>query len=268
MSGLMMDFIEALLLGIVQGLTEWLPVSSSGHLVIAQELLGMSADEHLLFDLMVHLGTVLAVCAYFRRELHGILAAMFSRRGEDGRTAELRKLGYMILLGTVPIAVVGILVSGEVEEVFTMRMVGVALIVNAAVLVAAERRASASVRKSIRPADALVIGIFQAAAILPGISRSGFTISGGLFRGVEKEAAATFAFLLSVPALLGAFAYGAATLDTHGTEASIMIVGLVSAFVVGIAAIDLLLRMIRSRRLWVFGAYCVALGAVALALSF
>lgn len=261
-----MEFLEALLLGVVQGLTEWLPVSSSGHLVIAQELLGMSADEHLLFDLMVHLGTVLAVCVYFRKELRGIVRAMLSRRGLDPRSDELRLLGFMILLGTIPIAIVGLIVSGEIGEVFTVRTVGIALIANAIVLVAAERRAS-GVKRSVKPADALVIGLFQAVAIIPGISRSGFSISGGLFRGIEKEAAATFAFLLSVPSLLGAFAYGAMTLDAHDTEVGMMLVGLVSAFVVGVVAIDFLLKAIRAGKLWVFGAYCLALGAVALAIS-
>ena len=134
-----MDIVEALLLGVVQGLTEWLPVSSSGHLVIAQDLLGLAAEEHLLFDLMVHLGTVLAVVVFFRKELFSIARAMLPGRGRDAGVHELRTLGYMILLGTVPIAAVGLLISGEVEEVFTVRMVGLALIVNAVVLIAAER---------------------------------------------------------------------------------------------------------------------------------
>ena len=247
-------------------MTEWLPVSSSGHLVIAQDLLGLAADEHLLFDLMVHLGTVLAVCVYFRRELFSIAKAMLPSHGDDAGAHELRMLGYMILLGTIPIAVVGLLISGEVEDVFTVRMVGIALMVNAVVLIAAERLRLGE-RKSVRTVDALIIGVFQAAAIVPGISRSGFTISGGLFRGIEKEIAATFAFLLSVPSLLGAFAYGAVALDAHDTGIGMMVVGLATAFVVGLVAIDFLLRAIRAGKLWVFGVYCIALGAIALAIS-
>jgi undecaprenyl-diphosphatase len=260
-----MEFLEALLLGVVQGLTEWLPVSSSGHLVIAQELLGLTAGDHLLFDLMVHLGTVLAVCVYFRREFYNILLAALTKRDCGPRRDDLRRLGQMILVGTIPIAVIGLVISQEVEEVFTLRMVGAALIVNAFVLIIAERRAS-NARGSVRFVDAVVIGVFQAIAIIPGISRSGFTISGGLLRGIEREAAATFAFLLSVPALLGAFALGVVTLDSHDTEVVMMAVGLVSAFVVGIVAIDFLLKAIKAGKLWVFGAYCLALGAVVLAL--
>jgi len=260
-----MEFLEALLLGVVQGLTEWLPVSSSGHLVIAQELLGMTAGDHLLFDLMVHLGTVLAVCVYFRKEFYNILLAVLTKRDCGPRRDDLRRLGLMILIGTIPIAMIGLVVSQEVEEVFTMRMVGAALIVNAFVLIIAERKAS-NAKRSVRFVDAIVIGVFQAIAIIPGISRSGFTISGGLLRGIEREAAATFAFLLSVPALLGAFALGAVTLDSNDTEAAIMAVGLVSAFVVGIAAIDFLLKAIKAGKLWMFGVYCLALGAVALLL--
>ena len=248
-------------------MTEWLPVSSSGHLVIAQDLLGLAADEHLLFDLMVHLGTVLAVIVYFRKELFSIAKAMLPGRGAAAGTHELRMLGYMILLGTIPIAIVGLLISGEVEDVFTVRMVGMALMVNALVLIAAEKLRLGA-RKSVKTADAIIIGIFQAAAIVPGISRSGFTISGGLFRGIEKEAAATFAFLLSVPSLLGAFAYGAIALDAHDTGIGMMVVGLATAFVVGLVAIDFLLRAIRAGKLWIFGIYCIALGAIALAISF
>ncbi|UCE45039.1 MAG: undecaprenyl-diphosphate phosphatase [Methanobacteriota archaeon] len=262
-----MDIAEALLLGVVQGLTEWLPVSSSGHLVIAQELLGLSAEKHLLFDLMVHLGTVLAVCVYFRRELLGIVKAMLSTRGHGDRDEKLRMLGFMILLGTIPIAVVGLTLSENIEEAFTVRMVGIALIVNAIVLVVAERMASAGAKRAIRPVDALIVGLFQAAAIIPGISRSGFSISGGLFRGIEREVAATFAFLLSAPSLLGAFAYGAITLDAHDTDFGMMMIGLVSAFAVGIVAIDFLLKAIRAGKLWIFGVYCLALGALALAMT-
>ncbi|MDH3366006.1 MAG: undecaprenyl-diphosphate phosphatase [Thermoplasmata archaeon] len=260
-----MDFLEALLLGVVQGLTEWLPVSSSGHLVIAQELLGMDAGEHLLFDLMVHLGTVLAVCVYFRKELFSILLAALTKRDCGPRRDELRRLGLMILIGTIPIAVVGLILTQEVERVFTVRMVGAALIVNAFVLVVAERRAS-NARSNAGLVDAIVIGVLQAVAIIPGISRSGLTISGGLLRGIEREAAATFAFLLSVPALLGAFALGVVSLDSHDTEVAMMIVGLASAFVVGVVAIEFLLKAVKAGKLWIFGAYCLILGVIALSL--
>ena len=258
-----MELIDALILGIIQGVTEWLPVSSSGHLVIGQEMLGLPAEENLLFDLMVHLGTVLAVCVYFRRELWNIVHALIPRSECGPERDQLRLLGAMIAIGTIPIAVVGLLVSGSVEDMFTIQMVGAALLVNAAVLIAAERIASDR-KRSVRALDALIIGVFQAVAIVPGISRSGLTISGGLFRGVERETAATFAFLLSVPALLGAFAYGVVMLERYDAEAVTMLLGMGTAFIVGLVSIDVLLRIVRAGRLWTFGIYCVVVGTMAI----
>ena len=261
-----MDLLEALVLGIIQGITEWLPVSSSGHLVIGQELLGLPAGENLLFDLMVHMGTVLAVCTYFRKELWRICAALLSRREKrDEQLTQLRLLGFMILLGTVPIAITGLIFSDSVDEAFTIELVGAALMVNAVVLVVAERVGIRAGKRSVRAVDALVIGIFQAIAVLPGISRSGFTISGGMFRGVERETAATFAFLLSVPALLGAFVYGVYALDEQSADLPILFAGAASAFVVGLLSIDYLLKAVRSGKLWVFGAYCLLLGTAVIA---
>jgi undecaprenyl-diphosphatase len=256
-----MDALEALVLGIVQGITEWLPVSSSGHLVISQELLGLSAEENLVFDLVVHLGTVLAVCAYFRRELARIVRALFTSRGHrDAETDALRRLGFMLLLGTVPVAVVGLMLADKVEELFDLRLVGAALLVNALMLFAAERVGAKGARKDVGLVDTVTVGFFQAASIVPGISRSGWTIAGGMFRGLEKEMAATFAFLLSVPTLLGAFAYGAATLDNYDAQALNLALGFAAAFATGVVSIRYLLKAVRAQKLWVFGAYCALLG--------
>ncbi len=244
-------------------MTEWLPVSSSGHLVFAQELFDLPAGENLLFDLMVHLGTVLAVCVYFRKELWNILAAMTSRSDRSEQESQLRRLGAMIVVGTVPIAVLGLIISDGIEGIFDLRLVGIALLVNAAVLVLAERLSSER-KKDIRLMDALVIGLFQAVAIIPGISRSGFSIAGGMSRGLQRETAATFAFLLSVPALLGAFAYGVTTLERYGADATTLVIGAVAAFAVGLVSIDYLLKAIRDGKLWIFGAYCVVVGVAAI----
>jgi undecaprenyl-diphosphatase len=259
-----MDFLEAIALGIIQGITEWLPVSSSGHLVFAQELLDLPAGENLLFDLMVHLGTMLAVCVYFRRELWRIVAALFSGSGRSEQERQLRWLGIMIMVGTVPIAALGLVVSDGIEDIFDLRLVGMALMVNAAVLVLAERLPSGR-KREIRLVDAIAIGVFQAVAIIPGISRSGFSISGGMFRGLQREMAATFAFLLSVPALLGAFAYGAATLERYDAYLVTLVAGAAVAFTVGLVSIDYLLKAVRDGKLWVFSVYCVVVGLIAIA---
>jgi len=263
-----MDLIEALILGIVQGLTEWLPVSSSGHLVIAQELLGLATEENLLFDLVVHLGTVLAVCVYFRKELAGIVKALVTPRSRRGEREEaLRKLGLLALLATVPVAVIGVLLTDYIDEIFSITLVGAALLLNAAILFTAERTARKGTKKAAGTLDAVVVGLFQAVSILPGVSRSGSTLSGGMFRGIEKEAAATFAFIVSVPALLGATVYGFATLDSYDADIVTMLVGAGAAFLVGIVSIDYLLKAVRTSRLWMFSAYCAALGATVLLLT-
>ena len=259
-----MELLEAIALGIIQGITEWLPVSSSGHLVFAQEILDLPAGENLLFDLMVHLGTVLAVCAYFRRELWRIVAALFSGSGRSEQERQLRWLGLMIIVGSVPIAVVGLVLSSRMEEVFDLRLVGLALLVNACVLFAAERVGRGRERE-VRLKDALVIGVFQAVAIIPGISRSGSTISGGIFRGLQREMAATFAFLLSVPALLGAFVFGVVELERYDADPVNLAAGAVVAFAVGMVSIDYLLKAVRGGKLWVFGVYCVVVGLLAVA---
>lgn len=262
-----MDALQALLLGILQGITEWLPVSSSGHLVIAQELLGLDAEENLVFDLSVHVGTVLAVCAYFREELGRILLACFTPGDKGERAVGLRRLAGLILLGTVPVATVGLVLSDRTEDVFSLPLVGAALMVNACVLLLAERRAASARRKDVGPRDALVAGVLQAVSIIPGISRSGSTIAGGMFSGLEKETAATFAFLLSVPALLGAAAYGFATLERYETDLGLMVLGAAAAFATGFVSIGYLLRVVRARRLWMFSVYCALVGAAVLAVS-
>jgi undecaprenyl-diphosphatase len=261
-----MEPIEALVLGVIQGLAEWLPVSSSGHLVIAQELLGQTAGENLVFDLIVHLGTIVAVCVFFRKELRRIILSMLMAKARRGETEDaLRKLGLLLLLGTVPAGVIGLLLAEGIEDVFDLRLVGVALMVNAVLLLVSERFGRRGARKRASVVDAVVIGMFQAAAIVPGISRSGSAIGGGMLRGLERETAAVFAFLLSVPTLLGAFAYGMLTLDRFELALGESLIGFFSAFLTGVLSISYLLKAVRQGRLWVFAAYCLALGGIVLA---
>jgi undecaprenyl-diphosphatase len=261
-----MEPIEALVLGVIQGLAEWLPISSSGHLVIAQELLGQTAGENLVFDLIVHLGTIVAVCVFFRKELRRIILSMLMAKARRGETEDaLRKLGLLLLLGTVPAGVIGLLLAEGIEDVFDLRLVGVALIVNAVLLLVSERFGRRGARKRASVVDAVVIGMFQAAAIVPGISRSGSAIGGGMLRGLERETAAVFAFLLSVPTLLGAFAYGMLTLDRFELALGESLIGFFSAFLTGVLSISYLLKAVRQGRLWVFAAYCLALGGIVLA---
>jgi len=260
-----MDPLDALLLGIIQGLTEWLPVSSSGHLVIAQELLGLTAGENLVFDLVVHLGTIVAVCVFFRKELGRIIISLFTVKEKRGEAENaLRRLGFLLLLGTLPAAVIGVLLTERMEGIFDLQLVGAALMVNALLLLVSERFGAGGAKKNANVIDALVIGLFQAVAVLPGISRSGSTIGGGMLRGLERETAAVFAFLLSVPTLLGAFAYGLVTLDRFELDFGASAIGFVAAFLTGLASITYLLKAVREKRLWIFAAYCLVIGAAVL----
>lgn len=257
-----MDVFQALVLGVVQGITEWLPVSSSGHLVISEELLGLPAGKNLVFDLVVHLGTLIAVCVYFRRELWRIVRSLLTRKTARGPEEErLRTLGLLLILGTIPAAIAGVLLSGTIEDIFDIRLVGFALMVNAAMLFVFERIGSNGKLKTARSLDAIVIGLFQAVAIIPGISRSGSTIGGGMIRGLERETAAVFAFLLSVPTLIGASVYGMITLDRFDADLVTAVIGLVTALGAGLVSIDFLLKAVKKKKLWVFSIYCAVIGA-------
>lgn len=263
-----MDILEALVLGVVQGLTEWLPISSSGHLVIAEEALGLKASANLIFDLIVHLGTLLAVVVFFRKELGRIVLSVIKLHPAEGsQEQKLRRLGALLLVGTLPAAVAGVLFKDAIEQAFDIRYVGIALMINAVMLFCFERFWAKGTSKDAKLLDAVVIGMFQAVAIIPGISRSGSTIGGGMIRGLERETAAVFAFLLSVPTLVGAFVYGLVTLDKFDTDLATSIVGFGSAFLVGLVSIEYLLKAVRSGKLWVFSVYCAIIGAAVVLLT-
>jgi undecaprenyl-diphosphatase len=261
-----MNLVEAFILGAIQGVTEWLPISSSGHLVLAQSVLDLASSEQLLFDLIVHLGTLLAVCVYFSKELGRIVLAMLTRREKrDAQMNTLRTLGFLLLVATVPVAVTGVLLSSIIEDFFGVRNVGIALVVNGFLLFAFSRYGSSGARRNATLKDAIVIGLFQAISIVPGISRSGSTLGGGMLRGLEREVAAVFAFLVSVPTLVGAIGYGAVTLDTYDLDIISAITGLLVAFATGLISIQYLLKVVRKGKLWIFGVYCIVVGLLALA---
>ena len=261
-----MNLVEAFVLGAIQGITEWLPVSSSGHLVIAERFLDIQTTENVLFDLLVHLGTLLAVCVYFAKELGRIIVSLFTRKDKRNPQMDaLRMLGLLLLVATVPAGVVGVLLSSRIEELFTIEVVAVALVANGLLLFAYEKIGSRGQRRNASLKDAIVIGLFQAVSIIPGISRSGSTIGGGMLRGLEREVAAVFAFLVSVPTLGGAIIYGLITLDSYELDALSALTGLFVAFAAGLVSIQYLLKIIRQGRLWIFGTYCLVVGALLLA---
>ncbi len=262
-----MNPLQSIILGIVQGAAEFLPISSSGHLVLVPWAFGW-ADPGLLFDTLVHWGTLLAVAVYFASDLWALLRAwvesVLQRRIDN---AEAR-VAWLILIATIPGAIIGYLLEGYFESLFTSpASVGLLLILTGIVLVASDA-AYRKTRRIQHPrlSDALIIGFAQAAAIAPGLSRSGMTIAAGVFRGLTREAAARFSFLLSFPIILGAgLAQIAKTVGEVGGETWLpLALGFVSAALSGYLAIRFLLRFVQRHRLWPFALYCWLVAAAVL----
>ena len=263
-----MDWLDAIILGLVQGLTEFLPVSSSGHLAIGKELLGIESSGDLVFEVTVHAATVLATIVVFRKEIWKLLCGLFKWKYND-ETDYIAKL----CLSMVPVFVVGMFFKDTVEEAFnSMRVVGVSLLVTAVLLTLSDwlsGRVSAAVRQSrngISFWQAFVVGIGQACAVLPGLSRSGTTISTGLLCGVKREHMAQFSFLMVLVPILGEtfldLVGGDMAASTVGTLP--LLLGFVSAFLSGLFACRVMIALVRKAQLKWFGLYCALVGIAVL----
>jgi undecaprenyl-diphosphatase len=271
-----MNLIDAVLLGMVEGISEFLPISSTGHLTIAEKLLGLSVDDAgvTAFTAIIQLGAIAAVIVFFRTDIVRIARGWF--RGLTGRSSRQSldyRLGWYVIIGSVPIGLVGFLgkdfVSGPLRNLW---VVAAALVVWSAVMILAERVATqARGEQDLTAGDAIIIGVVQCLALVPGVSRSGATISAGLFRGLDRVTATRLSFLLSIPALTAAGAYEAAT-EATAISASVgwaptLTATAVSA-VVAYASIAWLLRLVAHHPITIFVAYRIVLGvAVALALT-
>jgi undecaprenyl-diphosphatase len=264
----LMSELEALFLGIVQGLTEFLPISSSGHLRIVPAMLGWE-DPGAAFTAVIQLGTMAAVLIYFRAELWNIARAWlrelripFRRRSTDAN------LGWFIVLGTIPISIFGFAFSDQIESgARSLYVIGTMLIVFSFVMLAAERYGRRRRELSeMNGRDGLFIGFAQALALIPGVSRSGATISAGLFRNFDRTAAARYSFLLSVPAVVLSGLYELRHVG-DGVELVPTLTATIAAFVSGYAAIAWLLRYLAHHSLDVFVAYRIPLGVLVLVLA-
>ena len=273
-----MAIIQAVALGAVQGLTEFLPVSSSGHLVILQNLFGLHEPE-LLLDICLHAGTLMAVLIVFWREIRSILVTLIgfpARLKTAGgwrplwrHDPDVRMIG-LIVIGSVPTALLGLLFREITDRLFgAVWIVGVMLMVTGTVLWLTRRAGQQG--RSLDAAtgrDALVVGLVQGLAIIPGISRSGSTISAALFLGMDRELAGRYSFLLSIPAILGALVLGLdSTMAQSTLSAGAIAAGTLVAGMVGYVALKVLLRMVRKGRLYVFAPYCWIVGCIALAVD-
>jgi undecaprenyl-diphosphatase len=252
----MASVIETVILGIIQGLTEWLPVSSSGHLSVAKELLGLQPP--VVFYVLLHLGTLIVVVVYFRRDVLEILEALARRdlKSDDGR------LGLFIVLGSIPTAVIGYAFRDFFKSFFdNLVVVGVGLLATGFLLFLSERRKG---ERALNWLDSLLIGIAQGIAIIPGVSRSGATISTGLLRRINREIAFKFSFLLSIPAVLGATVEESGDLGLLiGEEALVAVVlGVAVSMIVGYMSLRLLQKVVLKQRFHWFAFYCWAAGAI------
>jgi undecaprenyl-diphosphatase len=267
------EFLEALLLGIVQGLTEFLPISSTGHLALTQELLGVDEERFgLSFDAAIHLGTLTAVLIYFRATILRLIEAWFASLPALNwqRTAESR-LAWLLVLGTVPAVIAGVLIEDVVgDELRAPELVAAMLLLFSLPMLAAERWGPRlHTMAFIGPLQALTIGVAQAVALIPGVSRSGITISTGMLLGLRREEAASFAFLLSAPVIAGAGGKQLFDALTDGGSQTagwdVYAAGLLSAAIVGYIAIAFLMRFLRTNSLLPFVVYRSILGLSVLA---
>lgn len=267
------DVWEALLLGAVQGATEWLPVSSSAHLVLAQELLGVR--DAVLLDALLHLGTLVVVVAFFRRDLAAIARALATaprdarRHGWRSALAEPhRRLALLVLLATLPAGVVGFAFADFFERAFANLLVAsLGLLATGTLLFATRWAEPRRPEGDLTARDALVVGCAQAVAILPGVSRSGSTIGAALFLGVERVTAARFSFLLSIPTLAGAAVLEVVRAPGEPLAWESIAAGVAAAMLVGWLTLAFLMGMIKRWGLSPFAWYCWAVGAAGVAIA-
>jgi undecaprenyl-diphosphatase len=271
------SLIEAIVLGVVQGLTEFLPISSTAHLRIVPAFLDWE-DPGAAFTAVTQLGTMAAVLAYFRADLWRIGRAWLRSLRPNGRSADRAasldaRLGWYIIIGTIPISIFGVIFEHQIETgARSLYLMGTTLIVLGLVLLAAEKVGTRQRSLgSVRLRDGVVVGLAQAAALVPGVSRSGATISAGLFLGLDRPTAARFSFLLSVPAVVLSGLFELAGIlrgDAHGSGGALaLVVATLLALVVGYASIAFLLRWLAEHSTGIFVAYRVVLGTVVLALT-
>ena len=256
-----MDTLQAILLGIVQGLTEFLPVSSSGHLQIAKELLGVEIEQNITFDVTLHAATVLSTIVVLWSELWRLIKGCFSRRFNEEQAYVLK-----VILSMIPAGVVGVFFADEIEALFSsLWFVGLMLLLTAALL-SFTYYAKPRQKCEISYRDAFVIGLAQAAATMPGLSRSGSTIATGLLLGDEKSAVAHFSFIMVIPVILGKMLLDIVSgeMATMSVPTEALVSGFIAAFISGALACRFMIEIVKRGRLIWFAAYCAIVGCICL----
>lgn len=269
-----MNELQALFLGFIQGLTEFLPVSSSGHLTIFSNLFGINGEENLTFTVVVHVATILSTLVVLFKEVKWILKDIFTKQKYTpyNEINKGTKTAICILVSMIPIAIIGFLFKDAIEEIFGsgLFIVGIMLIITALLLTFSYFYKSKQ-KEEIKPLDAFVIGIAQAIAVLPGLSRSGSTIATGLILGNKKENIAQFSFLMVIPPILGEALLDTLKIAKYGLEEAMngispmcLVIGFVSAFVFGCLACKFMINIVKKGKLIYFGIYCLIVGIACL----
>ncbi|MFH5831988.1 undecaprenyl-diphosphate phosphatase [Halalkalibaculum sp. DA3122] len=267
-----MEFIDSFLLGLIQGLTEFLPISSSGHLVLGRAFMSSDLQKGITFEVVVHFGTLCSILVYYREELTGIIKSLLGLAGSPGEFQQrlrddpnIRLSGY-ILLSMIPATIIGFTLKDYIEDVFLNPfMVSFMLLVTGILLYATKYRKQFT--RQINAGNSFAIGIAQALAILPGISRSGSTISLGLYLGVKREEVANFSFLMVIPVIAGAMMMQVKEMAEVGIRfdaALDLVIGFLAAFISGYFALKYLIVMLKTRGIHPFAWYCWTVGTLGL----
>lgn len=273
----MLDIISAIILGAVQGISEFLPISSSGHLVIVPHLLGV--ETGLAFDVILHVGTLVAIFTFFWKDIINIIKGFivsiinltegFDKFKDGLRRVPEERFAWLILIATIPTGIIGLLFNNAIETIFRGTVfVGLFLIITGIILYYSERHSSGNItEKDMSFKQAITIGICQGIAVLPGISRSGATIASGLCLGLNREYAARYSFLLSVPAVVGAAVFKVKDLAIIDATTTVLVAGFLSSVIFGYLSIKLLMKMIEGWSLDIFAYYCWIVGILTFVLS-
>lgn len=268
-----MSYFEAVILGLVQGLAEFLPISSSGHLALLQHFFGIEGESVLLFAVLMHVGTLISVFIVYWNdiwvlilELCAVVKDIFTGKGLRINANPTRRLGFMIIAATVPTALIGLVGNDFFEGLYgSVTAIGIGLIFTGTIMWISERMGSGKKHvEEMKFRNALAVGVMQGIAICPGVSRSGSTLVGGLFSGLNREFAVRFAFLISIPSILGSVVLEVPDALEQGLDASLIgpvLAGVVVAAVSGLLAIKAMIRLVSNKKLFIFSIYTWLLGA-------
>lgn len=267
-----MSFLEAAILGIVQGITEFLPISSSGHLILAESLFHLNSENLKSFDIAVHFGTLMAIFYYFRKDYLDLIGALVawikakigSKSEVSKEVRENQKLLLMLILGTIPAILVGLTLEETIDAQFrNPSSVAIMLIIVGVIFIIAEKIHQKLPKKDLTFKKGLLIGVIQSLALVPGVSRSGSTITGGLLMGIERAKAARFSFLLGSVAMVAATAYACLKVikgDYLLPETGVLMVGVLASMISGYLAINFLMKFLKNHTLISFGIYRILVG--------